>query len=85
VSYRTRNSRISQPATETSNLRSAKMTRQASAMLTSEDYKQLGERCAELASECSAPTVAEALRALAVDYLTRAARLRRRETATVQR
>jgi hypothetical protein len=61
------------------------MTRQASAMLTSEDYKQLGERCAELASECSAPTVAEALRALAVDYLTRAARLRRRETATVQR
>jgi enoyl reductase-like protein len=54
-------------------------------MLTSEDYKQLAERCVELASECSAPTVAEALRALAVDYLTRAARLRRRETATVQR
>ena len=53
-------------------------------MLTSEDYKQLAERCAELASECSAPTVAEALRALAVDYLARAARLRRRETAIVQ-
>ena len=61
------------------------MTRQASAMLTSEDYKQLAERCVELASECSAPTAAEALRALAVDYLSRAARLRRRETATVQR
>jgi len=43
-----------------------------------EDYKQLAKRCAELASECSAPTVAEALRALAVDYLTRAARLRGR-------
>jgi hypothetical protein len=25
-----------------------------------EDYKQLAERCAEIASECSAPTVAEA-------------------------
>jgi len=61
------------------------MKRQASAMLTSEDYKQLAERCAELASECSAPTVAEALRALAVDYLARAARLRRREITTVQR
>jgi hypothetical protein len=90
VSYRIRNSsngrcsRISPPAMETSNLRSAKMTRQARAMLTSEDCKQLAERCVELASECSAPTVAEALRALAVDYLTRAARLRRRE-ATVQR
>ena len=44
-----------------------------------EDYKQLAERCAEIASECSAPTVAEALRALAVDYLRRAAKLRRRE------
>jgi hypothetical protein len=33
-----------------------------------EDYKQLAKRCVELASECSAPTVAEALRALALDY-----------------
>jgi len=41
------------------------------------DYQELAKRCVELASECSAPTVAEALRALAVDYLTRAARLRR--------
>jgi hypothetical protein len=36
-----------------------------------EDYKQLAERCLELASESSAPTVAEALRALALDYLVR--------------
>ena len=40
-----------------------------------EDYKQLAERCFELASESSAPTVAEALRALALDYLARAAKL----------
>jgi len=44
-----------------------------------EDYKQLAERCLELASECSEPTVAEALRALALDYMRRAAKLRRRE------
>jgi hypothetical protein len=44
-----------------------------------EDYKQLAERCLELASESSAPTVAEALRALALDYLMRAAKPRRRE------
>jgi hypothetical protein len=43
-----------------------------------EDYKELADRCFELASESSAPTVAEALRALAVDYLTRAVRLRTR-------
>jgi hypothetical protein len=43
------------------------------------DYKQLAERCLELASESSAPTVAEALRALALDYLRRAAKLRTRE------
>ena len=42
-----------------------------------EDYMQLAERCVEFASECSAPTVAVALRALALDYLARAARLRR--------
>jgi hypothetical protein len=44
-----------------------------------EDYKQLAERCFELANESSAPTVAKALRALALDYLMRAAKLRRRE------
>ena len=45
-------------------------------MLTSNDYKELAARCAELASESSEPTVAEALRALASDYLARAAKLR---------
>jgi hypothetical protein len=39
-----------------------------------EGYKQLAERCMELASECSAPSVADALRALALDYLRLAAR-----------
>src|SRR5262245_61723102 len=43
------------------------------------DYEQLAKRCLELASECSVPTVAEALRGLAVDYLRRAAKQRRRE------
>lgn len=43
-------------------------------MLTSDDYRELAERCALLASECSAPSVAEALRTLALDYLTQAAR-----------
>ena len=42
------------------------------AMLISEDYKQLAERCLRLASECSEPRLADALRALAVDYLARA-------------
>ena len=44
-------------------------------MLTSNDYKELAARCTELASESSEPTVAEALRALASDYLARAAKL----------
>jgi hypothetical protein len=42
-------------------------------MLISEDYKQLAERCVKLAGECADPLVAAALRALAVDYLARAA------------
>jgi len=42
-------------------------------VLTREDYRQLAERCALLAGECGAPGVAEALRALALDYLARAA------------
>ena len=44
-------------------------------MLTSNDYKELAARCAELASESSEPTVVEALRALASDYLARATNL----------
>jgi hypothetical protein len=44
-----------------------------------EDYRLLAERCAKIASDCSEPTVAEALKALALDYLRRAAKLRRGE------
>jgi hypothetical protein len=51
----------------------------------SEDYKQLAKRFAELASECSASTVAEALRALALDYAMRAARIRKSETINSRR
>jgi hypothetical protein len=42
-------------------------------VLTPEDYRQLAERCALLAFECATPGVAEELRTLALDYLTRAA------------
>ena len=41
-------------------------------MLTPEDYRQLAERCALLAFECATPGIAEELRTLALDYLTRA-------------
>jgi hypothetical protein len=41
-------------------------------VLTPEDYRQLAERCALLAFECATPGVAEELRTLALDYLTRA-------------
>jgi hypothetical protein len=44
-------------------------------MLTSEDYKQMANRSAKLAIKCAAPSVAEALMALALDYAGRAARL----------
>ena len=40
------------------------------AMLTAEDYMRLAERCAVLARECAVPRVAEALRTLALNYLT---------------
>ena len=46
-------------------------------MLISNDYKERAARCTELASEFSEPTVAEALMALASDYLARAAKLHR--------
>jgi len=42
-------------------------------MLTSEDYRQLAERCALLASECTTPDIVDELRTLALDYLTKAA------------
>jgi len=50
------------------------------AMLTREDYRQLAERCALLAGECGAPGIAEALRALALDYLARAASQKQQQT-----
>jgi hypothetical protein len=37
-------------------------------MLTSESYKQLSDRCAQLAIASSTPSVAQALMALAFDY-----------------
>ena len=44
-------------------------------MLTSEDCKQLSNRFAQLAIASSAPSVAEALMAVAFDYASQAARL----------
>ena len=41
-------------------------------MLTSEDYKELSNRFARLAIEATTPTVAEALMAIALDYVSRA-------------
>jgi hypothetical protein len=38
-------------------------------MTRSEDYRQMANRSAQLAIACSAPSVAEALLALAVDYM----------------
>jgi hypothetical protein len=61
------------PATGTFNVAAAMEPKRL--MLTSNDYKELAARCTELASESSEPTVAEALTALASDYLARAAKL----------
>jgi hypothetical protein len=44
-------------------------------MPTSEAYKRMANRCAELAIACSAPSVAAALLALALDYMALADRL----------
>jgi hypothetical protein len=44
-------------------------------MPTCEDYKQMADRVAQLAIATSAPTLSQALMALAVDHMTRAARL----------
>jgi hypothetical protein len=54
-------------------------------VLTREDYRQLAERCALLAGECGAPGVAEALRALALDYLARAASQKQQQTQRLSR
>lgn len=44
-------------------------------MSTAEDYEQLSNRFAQLAISSSAPSVAQALLALALDYVTRATKL----------
>jgi hypothetical protein len=55
-------------------------------MLTSEDHRQLAERCIRLAKECTKPSVAEHLMRLAANYLELAERaLRLREPATAVR
>jgi hypothetical protein len=43
-------------------------------MLTSEDYRQMADRSAQLAIACAAPDLAKALMALALDYMTLANR-----------
>jgi hypothetical protein len=54
-------------------------------MLTSEDYRQLADRCALQAAECGEPGVAEALRVLALDYLARAASQKQQQTQRLSR
>jgi hypothetical protein len=44
-------------------------------MPTFEDYKQIANRPAQLAIACSAPSVAQALFALRLEYMALAARL----------
>ena len=44
-------------------------------MPTFEDYKQMANRCAQLAIACSAPNVAQTLLALGLEYMALAARL----------
>ena len=54
--------------------------------MTSEDHRQLAERCIRLAKECSKPSVAEYLMTLAVNYLELAERaLTLREPTTAVR
>ena len=38
-------------------------------MLTSDDHRELAERCKRLAETCTRPSVAEYLKALAANYL----------------
>jgi hypothetical protein len=56
-------------------------------MLTSEDHRQLAERCIRLATTCTKPIVAEQLMTLAANYLElaeRALTLRQPTTAVRQ-
>jgi len=57
-----------------------------SGMLTSEDHRQLAERCIRLANPCTKPPVAEQLVTLAANYLELAERaLRLRQPASAVR
>ena len=53
-------------------------------MPTSEDYRQMANRTAQIAIACSAPSVAGALLALAVEYMALADGLNLRAFATEQ-
>ena len=53
-------------------------------MLTREDYKERSDQYARLAIESAAPTVAEALMAMALDYAKRAAKANPGLTRTQQ-
>src|SRR6476659_10245072 len=44
-------------------------------MPTPEDYRQMANRCAQLAIACSAPSIAQTLLTLGLDYMALAARL----------
>jgi hypothetical protein len=51
-------------------------------MATPEDYHQMANRSAQLAIACSAPSVAQAFLALALDYMALAAKHGRPAAAT---
>jgi hypothetical protein len=53
-------------------------------MVTSEDYRQIANRSAQLAIGCAAPSVAQALLALALDYMALAAKHGQPEGAQYQ-
>jgi hypothetical protein len=53
--------------------RTAQLALGRRAMATSEDYRQMANRSAQLAIACFAPGIAQALLALALDYMVLAA------------
>jgi hypothetical protein len=53
-------------------------------MATCEDYRQMANRSAQLAIGCAAPSIAEALLALALDYMALAAKHGQSAAATHQ-
>jgi hypothetical protein len=53
-------------------------------MATSEDYRKMADRSAQLAIGCAAPSVAQAFLALALDYMALAAKHGQPAAATHQ-